>query len=421
MPQLRQLRQRITLRCRTSALSLEETYGYIAERLRIAGANGEPIFSKEAIQAIHQYSRGIPRVVNLLCEHSMINAYVDTLRPVPAHLVEEVAREFQLDEVPPISGNGSSSVAAQQSVNAQALLESLNELLGLALFEYHAVPQKEIMSRIHEAIKKAQQERGTSAPAAPEIPSAPDASIPTTPEWRIAPPVGNAASALHPEPVAVLPSGYLRFEDIRANCAHPIWRPDANVNVFVGPGLSANGAEQFRTLRSRLYQIRAVRPLRTLLVTSSVPGEGKTFVTSNLAQSIVRQSDRSVLIIDADLRCARVHTHLGAPSSPGLTDYLRGEADEMAVIQHGQEGNLCLIAGGSEVTNPSELLLNGRFKKLLDNVAPVFDWVIIDSPPCLPVADATILADSLRWSHNGRPSRNYTQCSGPKGLPGNAG
>ena len=129
LPQLRQLRQRITLRCRTSALSLEETYGYIAERLRIAGANGEPIFSKEAIQAVHQYSRGIPRVVNLLCEHSMINAYVDTLRPVPAHLVEEVAREFQLDEVPPISGNGSSS-AAQQSANTQALYDSLNELLG---------------------------------------------------------------------------------------------------------------------------------------------------------------------------------------------------------------------------------------------------------------------------------------------------
>jgi type II secretory pathway predicted ATPase ExeA len=129
LPQLRQLRQRITLRCRTSALSLDETYGYIAERLRIAGANGEPIFSKEAIQTIHLYSRGIPRVVNLLCEHSMINAYVDTLRPVPAHLVEEVAREFQLDEIPPISGNGSSS-AAQQSANTQALYESLNELLG---------------------------------------------------------------------------------------------------------------------------------------------------------------------------------------------------------------------------------------------------------------------------------------------------
>ena len=100
-----------------------------------------------------------------------------------------------------------------------------------------------------------------------------------------------------------------------------------------------------------------------------------------------------MLIIDGDLRCARLHVPLGAPNSPGLSDYLRGEADEMAVIQHGQEGNLCFIPGGKEVTDPSELLSNGRLKKLLDRVTPVFDWVIIDSPPCLPVADATILAN----------------------------
>jgi general secretion pathway protein A len=128
IPQLRQLRQRITLRCRTSPLSLEETFGYIAERLRIAGASGEPIFSKEAIQTVHLYSRGIPRVVNLLCEHSMINAYVDSLRPVPAHLVEEVAREFQLDEVAPIAAPGSPHLP--DVANTQALLESLDELMG---------------------------------------------------------------------------------------------------------------------------------------------------------------------------------------------------------------------------------------------------------------------------------------------------
>jgi general secretion pathway protein A len=128
LPQLRQLRQRITLRCRTAPLTLEETFGYIAERLRIAGANGEPIFSKEAIQTVNLYSRGIPRVVNLLCEHSLINAYVDGLRPVPAHLVEEVAREFQLDEIAPIASAGVSSVG--ESANTQALLENLDELLG---------------------------------------------------------------------------------------------------------------------------------------------------------------------------------------------------------------------------------------------------------------------------------------------------
>src|ERR1700677_1818565 len=138
LPQLRQLRQRITLRCRTSPLTLEETFGYIAERLRIAGANGEPIFSKEAIETVNLYSRGIPRVVNLLCEHALINAYVDHLRPVPAHLVEEVAREFQLDEIEPVlPAHGSNGTS--QSVDTQALLQNLDELLG-RLREANIVP-----------------------------------------------------------------------------------------------------------------------------------------------------------------------------------------------------------------------------------------------------------------------------------------
>ena len=138
LPQLRQLRQRITLRCRTSPLTLEETFGYIAERLRIAGANGGPIFSKEAIETVNLYSRGIPRVVNLLCEHALINAYVDHLRPVPAHLVEEVAREFQLDEIEPIlAAHGSNGTS--QSVDTQALLQNLDELLG-RLREANIVP-----------------------------------------------------------------------------------------------------------------------------------------------------------------------------------------------------------------------------------------------------------------------------------------
>jgi general secretion pathway protein A len=129
LPQLRQLRQRITLRCRTGALTLEETFGYIAERLRIAGANGDPIFSKEAIQTVHLYSRGIPRIVNLLCEHALINAYVDHLRPVPAHLVEEVAREFQLDEIEPLAPVGTSN-GNKPPIDAQLLLQNLDELLS---------------------------------------------------------------------------------------------------------------------------------------------------------------------------------------------------------------------------------------------------------------------------------------------------
>jgi general secretion pathway protein A len=138
MPQLRQLRQRVTLRCRTAPLTLEETFGYVAERLRTAGANGQPIFSKEAIQAVHTYSYGIPRVVNLLCEHAMVNAYVDSVRPIPAHMVEEVAREFQLDEIAPIAGVS----ASMQTASTQALLENLEDVLG-RLRQIGSLPSRE--------------------------------------------------------------------------------------------------------------------------------------------------------------------------------------------------------------------------------------------------------------------------------------
>ena len=249
------------------------------------------------------------------------------------------------------------------------------------------------MSRIHEALKKAEQERAAAQPVdnSPSLPSTATEVMPRAREGS-----DDAPSIFkHSAAIALQPGNLKRFEDLCEQCAHPHWHPDLNVNIFSNPALSAIAAEQFRTLRSRLYQLRGSQQLRTLLIASSVPAEGKTFVTNNLAQAIVRQPDRRCLIIDADLRCSRLHVPLGAPPSPGLTDYLLGEADETAVIQHGQEGNLCFIPGGKEVANPSELLLNGRLKTLLERVTPIFDWVILDSPPLLPVADASLLADHV--------------------------
>jgi type II secretory pathway predicted ATPase ExeA len=95
-PQLRQLRQRIMLRSKTVPLTSEQTQGYITQRLHIAGADARPIFTPEAIETIHKYARGIPRVINLLCEHSLITAMAEGQRPVPAGIVEGVAREFEL-------------------------------------------------------------------------------------------------------------------------------------------------------------------------------------------------------------------------------------------------------------------------------------------------------------------------------------
>ncbi|HXM96102.1 MAG TPA: AAA family ATPase [Candidatus Dormibacteraeota bacterium] len=100
-PELRQLQQHITLRCKTAPLSSKETHFYIQDRLRIAGAKNAQVFTPEAMDAVYFYSRGIPRVVNLLCENALISAYVDQLRPIPTPTVEEAARDLQFDDVRP--------------------------------------------------------------------------------------------------------------------------------------------------------------------------------------------------------------------------------------------------------------------------------------------------------------------------------
>jgi type II secretory pathway predicted ATPase ExeA len=110
-PELRQLTQRIMIRCKTAALTLEETHDYIRARLHIAGANGKPVFTSQAMDSVHFYSQGIPRITNLLCEHALINAYVDQVQPVPAHIIEEIAREFLLDNVKPLDPSIDSETA----------------------------------------------------------------------------------------------------------------------------------------------------------------------------------------------------------------------------------------------------------------------------------------------------------------------
>jgi len=155
-----------------------------------------------------------------------------------------------------------------------------------------------------------------------------------------------------------------------------------------------HGAEEFRTLRSRLYQLGEKKALKKILITSSLPKEGKSFVAANLAQALVRQEGRRALLIDADLRAARLHLALGAPATPGISEYLLGENDEFSIIQCGQMENLFFIPSGRVVPNAAELVSNGRIKLLLEKVEPWFDWIVIDSPPAVPVSDASLLANS---------------------------
>jgi general secretion pathway protein A len=129
LPELRQLRQRIMLRCKTSQLTKEETREYVGDRLKTAGAEAGSIFSPQSLDAIHLYSMGVPRVINLLCEHALVNAYAENQRPILPKVIEDVAREFQLDEVEPIAPEGHSKLETD-IYQSEAFLQNLGEALS---------------------------------------------------------------------------------------------------------------------------------------------------------------------------------------------------------------------------------------------------------------------------------------------------
>ena len=252
------------------------------------------------------------------------------------------------------------------------------------------------MSRIHEALRKAAEERAANPPA--EVPIKPFESVdPTSAASMESSP--SIASAVHAATATMAPPTIpaygpeLTVDALLSKALHQEWKPGSKKLLFANGNAQHSGAEEFRRLRSNLYQLRNTRELRTVLVTSAIPSEGKSFVTANLTHAITRQRERRVLVIDADLRLSTLHKALGAPQTPGLTDYLRGDVDEVSAIQRGAIENLFFIAGGTPTTNPLELLGNGRFHKLLDRVAPLFDWVILDSPPMLPVSDTSVMAE----------------------------
>ena len=239
------------------------------------------------------------------------------------------------------------------------------------------------MSRIHEALKKAEQERAMSQATGTAE------SLTTTIE---APPEAAAVMASASTMAGAAPAIGFSLESVLTRSRETQWTPDPKTMLFFGSNENISGTEEFRTLRSRLYQLREQKPLSKLLITSALPKEGKSFTAANLAQVIVRQHGRRVLLIDADLRNPQLHNLLGADPGPGLSEYLRGESDEYSVLQRGPMPNLLLLPAGRVGTNAAELLASGRMKSLLNRMEPMFDWIIIDSPPAVPVSDAAILA-----------------------------
>jgi protein-tyrosine kinase len=246
------------------------------------------------------------------------------------------------------------------------------------------------MSRIHDALKRAQQDRSIYEGIGLQEVEAP-APIPATGPIPVTPAADTARS--HAMPPVSPPSDSIAVDTLLARCPPTTWAPDTKTMLFFGAEEQAHGTEQFRTLRSQLYQLRERQSLRKILIASSVPREGRSFVASNLAQVMARQPGCRALLIDADLRSPRLHLALGTSPSLGLSEYLLGETEEFGIIQRGQMENLFFVASGRPVTGQTEIVSNGRLKFLLDRLEPLFDWIIVDSPAAIPVSDAGLIAN----------------------------
>lgn len=171
------------------------------------------------------------------------------------------------------------------------------------------------------------------------------------------------------------------------------------------PALADRGrcVEQFRSLRSNLHLLRLQQDFKTILVSSGLPAEGKTFLAVNLVLSLAHNTESNVLLIDADLRRPTTHKLLGTSAAPGLAEYLEGTACLSEIIQRSATptcsdihvrsySNVAFIPAGNCSDSTLELVSSHRMDELVSRLSPHFEWIVLDSPPVLAVTDAVDLA-----------------------------
>ena len=151
-------------------------------------------------------------------------------------------------------------------------------------------------------------------------------------------------------------------------------------------------SEEFRSLRTKLNYMQSLQSLHTVVVTSASPAEGKSFTAMNLALAESHLTENLVLIADFDLRRPTLHNLLQVDRSPGIADYLLGEAPLEKVIRRITGSNLFFLPAGKPVKNPLELLNLREVRVLLDELHTAFNWTFFDTPPLLFSADANLLA-----------------------------
>ena len=244
------------------------------------------------------------------------------------------------------------------------------------------------MSRLFEALQRSEAERSGSP--LPEIPSAATDLLQAAEAGEAhSASVRATRAAAEERPAATLPEAPgATLEGLRSLQSFPI-SEGRLVSITQQDGL---GAEKFRLLGVRLRNMRANRTLKRILVTSTIPEEGKSVVSANLALVLARGGRTRTVLVEGDLRRPTLANRFGLGNLPGLVDALTGEKALNEVIYQLEPSGLCCIPAGHPPENPLELMQSGRAAAALTALSQFFEWIVVDSPPVLP------LADTILWS-----------------------
>lgn len=179
----------------------------------------------------------------------------------------------------------------------------------------------------------------------------------------------------------------------RTNLGMVLYDPDATTNPLVALNQQSLRSEGFRTVRTNIQYVDVDNPPRAIVITSSLPSEGKTTTSCNLAIALA-QAGKKTCLVEADLRKPKVADYLGIDGGVGLVDLLTSTRDLDEVLIPWQRGLFSVIPSGPIPPNPSEILGSQQMAHLLESLREQFDVIVIDAPPLLPVTDAAVLAGS---------------------------
>jgi receptor protein-tyrosine kinase len=224
------------------------------------------------------------------------------------------------------------------------------------------------MSRVYEALRQSEAETGIS----PTLLD-PDTFLACAP-----------ATVVHPEPA--LPSeSEMPWNEIQTI---PVAATDES-RVVALTETNHLGAEKFRLLRVRLRNLREHRHLRSLVITSAVPNDGKTLVAMNLAVALSKHTDEKILLLEGDLRKPMSGQRLGIHGVPGLGEWAQQDGHISRFIYRFDQMQLWILPAGLPPDNPVTILQSPRFLDTYKELAAAFDWIIIDAPPLIPMADVS--------------------------------